>query len=333
MLDHQAKVDVQNNYGATPLHILAQHIMPDLITLMLDNGADRNALDKDLETPLTLAVKARNVENVDRLITEENINKPNIHLDTALHIACKNGFSEIVDLLILHNADIHVKNEDGNAPIHIATIYKHKECVEILIDNGADFLELNGRHKSAFALSTGEITTYLKKLLERSHKMNQNLKLRHADYVSIAKSKNQKASSRMSFRSNTSQNLNSRTQSKLSSRTTSKLSNRNQQTSNQKQEKPDDQMSVRSTKSSKTTASTTRKNTQKEARKTDENILYLDNIADSIRYIIDRAQDNFDQQMNEVKQEIDILISDLKKHEFVDQNYGTNDEVLEKTDQ
>lgn len=322
MLENQASVNMQNNYGATPLHILAQHPMPELIKLMIENGADRNATDKDHETPLTLAIKARNTDNVERLITEENINMPNNHRDAALHIACKNGFSEIVELLIMHNADIFQKNEDGNTPIHIATIYKQKECVEILVENGADFLELNDKFKSAFALSTGEITAFMKREIERTHKQKQALKLRHADHVSIAKSKNQKASSRMSFRSNQSQQLNSQTQSKVSSRVSSRVPSRApSRLSSKQQENIDSQISVIS-KSARSKASTTRSKTKRESQLTIDEEEYLDVYVNSIYSVIDNAQKSIDEQIDEVQKELDILRSDLKAHNMLKDNDG-----------
>lgn len=325
LLDNGADLNMPNNFGATPLHILAQHPMFDLMNLFIQKGADLNKRDRDKETPLILAVRARIVENVERLINAENINMSNINHDTAVHIACQNGFSEILNILISHDANIHLKNKDGNMPIHIATIYKQRECVEILIEAGANILELNDRYKSAFAMSTGEITTLMKKEIEKFHKQNKNLDLRHADQVTIALSKNTRASSRTSFRQSSRQSQNSQTQSRISSRASSRASSRlsstKQQTSrqqeninDQKLDKDEDQRSVVS-KTSRYADSKTKRKTQQPTE-----IEYLEDYMQTIDTIIEDAQSRFDIQIKDVKQELADLIEDLEKYDIVPSN-------------
>lgn len=57
---------------------------------------------------------------------------------TPYHLAIKEGNTEMINLLIAHNVDINVKNNDGNTPLHYAVMYKNMEMIKILIDNGAN---------------------------------------------------------------------------------------------------------------------------------------------------------------------------------------------------
>ena len=42
--------------------------------------------------------------------------------NTPLHIAAKNGFKHIVDLLIAHNADVDCCNDEELTPLHLGAL-------------------------------------------------------------------------------------------------------------------------------------------------------------------------------------------------------------------
>lgn len=51
---------------------------------------------------------------------------------TALHVACANGCTKIVDLLLRNGAKIHVKDKYGSRPIDVAAAKHHVEIVKLL---------------------------------------------------------------------------------------------------------------------------------------------------------------------------------------------------------
>ena len=57
--------------------------------------------------------------------------------DTPLHIAAKNGYTEIVYELVIVSAKTETKNLLGNTPLHLAAENGHAETVNVLIAVGA----------------------------------------------------------------------------------------------------------------------------------------------------------------------------------------------------
>jgi hypothetical protein len=58
--------------------------------------------------------------------------------DTPLHKACYNGHAEVVKALLKKGADVHAKANDGYTPLHCACRNGHAEVVKALLEKGAD---------------------------------------------------------------------------------------------------------------------------------------------------------------------------------------------------
>lgn len=87
-----------------------------------------------------------------------NVNIKDFRGNTALHMACANGHTEMVKYLIntLH-ADINIRNSSNNTPLGWAALNGQKEIVKILLDNNADYDNKNsqGKTPSEIAYDTG----------------------------------------------------------------------------------------------------------------------------------------------------------------------------------
>ncbi|OHS96711.1 hypothetical protein TRFO_37124 [Tritrichomonas foetus] len=294
LVDNRADINLPNSHGVSPLHIVSQHPMPELITFLLDNGANPNAKDKDRETPLVLAARARLSVNVELLITEANIDEKNIHDDTPLHVASSLGFSEIVDILIRNNAKVDIPNKDGNTPLHLAVISKHKECVSFLLDAHADVFVLNNKRQSSFVLSSGEITTMMKKVIEKAGRENKNLRVKTADKTP------------RSTKKTPSQINNQREKARLAQTRTQKT---------KADRVPDDAQSI-SQKSRSDATSVAAKPLKRPIF--DENDMY--SYMDTINFILEEAQMNFNRELLVVQQEMDNLHRDLEKYGAIEEN-------------
>ena len=66
--------------------------------------------------------------------------------NTPLYLACKNGYLEIVKILIENNACLEMTCDDDSTPLHIACENNHLEIVKFLITEGVDVNRDNGSH-------------------------------------------------------------------------------------------------------------------------------------------------------------------------------------------
>ena len=168
LLERVASCDIMNNMGVTPLHVAAEQNCQEMIDLLLESNADIMAVDKDLDTPLIVAIRARHLDNVKKLCDDMTVGMKNNKDQTPLHIAADLGFYEIVEFLIEAGANQYCIDNVGNTPLHNAVIKKHKECVRLLLDCDSDIMARNFENQSPYSLSTGEIATIMKIYLDRN---------------------------------------------------------------------------------------------------------------------------------------------------------------------
>lgn len=107
LIENKAEINIQDAYGATPLHYFALDSDPVVIAFLLDNGAKIDVASKNGQTPL--------------------------------HMAARFGNYSVVEVLIKKGADISAKDKKGNTPLMLARkASKNKEeVVGILIKHGA----------------------------------------------------------------------------------------------------------------------------------------------------------------------------------------------------
>lgn len=56
----------------------------------------------------------------------------------ALHLACKEGRTDVVKELLSNGASVYMITRKGNSALHIASLAGHLEIVKLLVDHGAD---------------------------------------------------------------------------------------------------------------------------------------------------------------------------------------------------
>jgi ankyrin repeat protein len=141
-----------DQYGSGILHLAIRHrCNTEIITLLLDNDVDKDKQDYDLNVPLHVAVRNKNIKITRLLIRRKvNINMQDKHGCTALHWAIEWGNIEIIRLLIKSGSDINVQDVMGDTAFSTAILRyieffnNNIETVQLLIKNGAD---VNMRNK------------------------------------------------------------------------------------------------------------------------------------------------------------------------------------------
>jgi len=155
-------------FGYTPLHYTAKYSNPqtkdEIITLLIENGADVNAKAKNGETPMDLLNDALDLPGFESLRTntknllrkhgakmgeELNGGEPVAEAanpepptakatDISIHDAAALGNIEAVKQHLAAGTDVNAKDQNGRIPLQLAAMKGHKEVAELLIAEGAD---------------------------------------------------------------------------------------------------------------------------------------------------------------------------------------------------
>lgn len=142
----------------TALHAAAENGHTEVVEYLLDQGADREALNGDDETPLHLAATTC-IKCVKVLVARgANIIARDKYQRTPLHHAAKASRSTIVEYLLDQGADKEARDHCQGTPLHKATNWESGftciDCVKTLIARGANINALDNWHRSALHHAT-----------------------------------------------------------------------------------------------------------------------------------------------------------------------------------
>ncbi|CAM2988138.1 ankyrin repeat domain-containing protein [Paenibacillus sediminis] len=144
---HPELANRENSDGLTPLGYAAHFGKKDAVQVLLDYGADIDAVSHSKITfiPSNTALHAaiageRNVDVIRLLLVNKaqtNIFDSNGH--TCLHTASFHDDNlEIIRLLIEHGADVNSKAEGGETALSVAISQGHHNVAELLRQNRAE---------------------------------------------------------------------------------------------------------------------------------------------------------------------------------------------------
>ena len=185
-------VNAVNNYGRRPLHYAALRRLVDIVQLLVDHGAHTNVVDEDGATPLHDANRwGDDVPAVTEILLckEAKVDAVNKDGNQPLHVACMYGHiksarlllssgasshasnnngetplhcaagamthvSELCNILLTHDADVHAADKYRNQPLHVACRHNNIKIGKVLISHGADVVAINGQNLSPFQLAS-----------------------------------------------------------------------------------------------------------------------------------------------------------------------------------
>jgi ankyrin repeat protein len=129
---------------------------PEVLTLLLDAGADVNARDFDGVTPLHMAASNENPEVLTLLLDAgADVNARDEHSAAPILWAAKNPNLEVLKVLIDAGADVNAINRDGVTPVLGSIIEENLEALRALLAAGASLDARLGSYYTRQAGYTG----------------------------------------------------------------------------------------------------------------------------------------------------------------------------------
>ncbi|EFA03955.1 hypothetical protein TcasGA2_TC014099 [Tribolium castaneum] len=134
LLNNAAEINAKTADGLTALHLAAINGKLDVVEELVTRGAKINDKDLSGNTPLVYSVLNNHLDVVI-FLTE---NGAKVEDDSRLLCtATNNDFRECIPVLVQNGANVNAKNVDELFPLHLALICSNS-CVEVLLNNGAD---------------------------------------------------------------------------------------------------------------------------------------------------------------------------------------------------
>ncbi|KAJ8973366.1 hypothetical protein NQ317_018843 [Molorchus minor] len=133
LLENNVDVNVSDYWGCTPLHYAASRGYQDILLLLVNSGANVNAIDNEKNSPLHLACNYGHENSAKGLIyssPEVELNVSNFFGDTALHLATKWGYLEIVKILLENGASVIIENKRHQTVVNLAPNYYIFKLIE-----------------------------------------------------------------------------------------------------------------------------------------------------------------------------------------------------------
>ncbi|XP_078499639.1 fibronectin type 3 and ankyrin repeat domains protein 1 [Lissotriton helveticus] len=202
--ERNISIDVLDNYGFTALMTASQKGHFNLVTLLVENGADVKKLNGSGKDSLMLACYSGNLEIAQYLKSKgaswktrdkagcmalhsaadgghinviEWLIKDGCWVDakdtllewTALmRVSAVSGDEEVASYLIDYGADVNFKDTDGQTPLMVATLNNHERLVQLLLEKGANHLVKNEYGRSILEMAKAFQRTKIIALLENT---------------------------------------------------------------------------------------------------------------------------------------------------------------------
>ena len=129
-------VNARGGYYSTSLHAAVTTGNVDIAQLLLNHGANVNALDDEGWSPLHRA--SRSLDVLELLLEQQaDVNILGNDEQTPLYLASQYGELEVARVLLRYGAAVDARDKNGRTPLIAASRLGHLALVRLLIQNGA----------------------------------------------------------------------------------------------------------------------------------------------------------------------------------------------------
>nr|OQO29284.1 hypothetical protein B0A51_04078 [Rachicladosporium sp. CCFEE 5018] len=138
LLDRGADINWKDTHHRTALFAATAADLPEIVQVLLDRGADAYPREASDISVLWVASHLGHYKVVERLVNHGADVQRTYHDQKALHIASINGFANIVALLLENGMNVDSPDEDGETGLQAASRRGHSSIVKLLLARGAD---------------------------------------------------------------------------------------------------------------------------------------------------------------------------------------------------
>ena len=155
LLEAGANPNATNDVGMTALMWAAWNGHVNVLDALLENGASINATNNHGDTALRLAAECGYFNVVARLLELDGIhvNATDGFGKTALMCAAWNGHVDVVKALLAAGADVNATRNGGMTALMLAAECGHVEVVKALLENGASINATDNRGMTALMMA------------------------------------------------------------------------------------------------------------------------------------------------------------------------------------
>lgn len=166
LLSNSVSPNVRDASNITPLMIAAVRGDNEMAEILLNAGADINAISDTGDTALVKAINFEETEVVKLLLkngADPELRNP-YSGESVLHSTARTANVEVMRILLSKNINVNVKDNSGTTPLLVAAsssseLKSKVEIIRALIDKGADVNATNNSGRTALMSSISSAET------------------------------------------------------------------------------------------------------------------------------------------------------------------------------
>ncbi|KAF3165410.1 hypothetical protein TWF788_000761 [Orbilia oligospora] len=188
LLNNGADINAINQDHGTALYVAARMAQanPDVIKLLLNFGAEINAQGGEHGYALSAAVGSNNKDIVELLLSSgADVNAQGGEYGCALITAVHNKNESITELLLAFGADANAQGgEYGNA-LNTALFWCHTGIARLLLKSGADVNSKSGKHGNALTIVLYRVAIDKKEMVELLLDLGANVNAQGGEHGNV----------------------------------------------------------------------------------------------------------------------------------------------------
>lgn len=137
LLAARADPSLAEAQGQTPLMAAAEQGLLEIVLALLSAGAEVDAIDSEWQTPLMVAAAEGSLEVVQALL-QAGVYASHCNEEGTTILMEALGYIDVMEALVAAGVDVNSEDGDGETVLILAAREADLDCVQWLLENGAD---------------------------------------------------------------------------------------------------------------------------------------------------------------------------------------------------